>query len=72
MTFWMIKGRSMRLVMSLVLFYLIKIMMDASIILTAPANMIWYPSVVPSVLIRADATYNFTCAFACGIYMILF
>ena len=71
MTFWMIKGRSMRLVISLVVLYLLKMMLDASIELTSPPSMVWHPSVVPSVLIRSDVTYNFTCAFAPGIYIIL-
>jgi hypothetical protein len=70
--FWVAKGKSMRIIIAFVLFYLFKILCDASIELTAPPHMIWMPTVVPSLLIPSAANYNFTCAFCPGVYMMLF
>lgn len=69
--YWYKKGRSMRYIVALWMFYLFKIIMDASIWFTAPDYMLWEPSVMPSLFIKSDATYHFSCAFIPGIYMII-
>jgi hypothetical protein len=69
--YWYKKGRSARYIIALWLYYTFKIIFDASIWMTAPDFMIWEPSVIPSLFIKSDKTYNFTCAFIPGIYIII-
>jgi len=69
--YWYKKGRSSRYIVALWMYYAFKIIFDASIYMTAPDYMLWEPSVMPSLFVKSDKTYNFTCAFIPGIYMII-
>lgn len=68
--YWVKYERSMRLIISLILMYLFKIMYDASFYELAPQNMVWITGGMPSLLITSAKNYNFTCALVPGLYTI--
>ena len=66
LAYWVKFEKSMRLIISLILMYLFKIMYDASFYEIAPKNMIWLSGGMPSLLITSTPNYNFTCALVPG------
>lgn len=70
--YWIYKGNSMRLVISIIIFYFLKIVLDSVMQETIPANMIFQDLPILSLLIKSGVDYNFPCPIVPGIYTILF
>ena len=59
--YWIYKGNSMRLVISIIIFYFLKIVLDSVMQETIPANMIFQDLPILSLLIKSGVDYNFPC-----------